>query len=671
MKSFIHTLLRPFLLLALLGVSGSAVATTIARNDVLTVDGITYQCVEVSGTTYKLAVLKVTSASSHVTGGVVTIPATVVYGDKTCTVTQVGVWNGNNNLTTWSADITGVAFAAPEQIKIFSILALKGSGITTVEIPSGCDSVQVEAFRQATHLARFTVAAGNRHFAADADGVLYNKDMTELLAVPVAWDYMKTNSTNRYAIREGVKRIRNYAFQNPAAYGDGRRLNTLVLPASLERFDNGASPGPFSWTQISRIEVADGNQHFSEKDGFLLSKDGTKCYYVTRNHYWAYGKATELKIPDGVTELCSFACYNLPGSYTTLNLNQVETVDVNGVLNCYSFNQVVMGGKLTTVEGGINGGTHINDYEIDPQNPNYTVVDGVVYTKNLKHIVLFPIAKTGDWQIPEGVETIEENVFNRCWLTSITVPTTVTTFKKSMQNCPNLKKVIFASPSHITSLPDNNFTNSALEEITIPDQVTTFGTALRGCSELHKVVIPDGSQLRTIAGSAFTGTALETLAFEGSCDNLTTIGPSAFSGLTTLRQCYNLPPSITSIGAGAFNGCTLLDTLSFAAGSHLTTIGYQALRRTALRYISLPSGLTTLQQEAFADCDHLQTITLPAATNSVDPRAFSSCDSLTRRAATTPPMRRWPACSSTRRRRASSSSHPERATATSSCCRRR
>ncbi len=64
--------------------------------------------------------------------------------------------------------------------------------------------------------------------------------------------------------------------------------------------------------------------------------------------------------------------------------------------------------------------------DIDPGNPYYKSIDGVLFNKNGTEIIHCPTSKTGKYIIPESVKSINGNVFYDCQrLTSISIPTNI------------------------------------------------------------------------------------------------------------------------------------------------------------------------------------------------------------------------------------------------------
>ena len=102
--------------------------------------------------------------------------------------------------------------------------------VEVVNVPASVDEC-TDAFR-GNRLTAVNVDPANKQYASDEYGVLYNKEMTELLCYP------KGNPRDRYRVPDGVTAISDYSITNTA-------LNVISLPASLvdsppfSIFDNG------------------------------------------------------------------------------------------------------------------------------------------------------------------------------------------------------------------------------------------------------------------------------------------------------------------------------------------------------------------------------------------------------------------------------------------------
>ncbi len=98
--------------------------------------------------------------------------------------------------------------------------AFAGSDITQIALPASLTSLGENAFFKCYNLTAFEVAQDNTAFTS-VDGVLYNKDMTELINYPV-------KKYGAFTVPESVTHIREYA----AAYNDG--ITELTLGKNVE-----------------------------------------------------------------------------------------------------------------------------------------------------------------------------------------------------------------------------------------------------------------------------------------------------------------------------------------------------------------------------------------------------------------------------------------------------
>ena len=170
-----------------------------------------------------------------------------------------------------------------------------------------------------------------------------------------------------------------------------------------------------------------------------------------------------------------------------------------------------------------------------------------MFDKTKSTIITYPGGKSGEYTIPNSVNTIGGNAFRSCeGLTSVIISDSVTTIGEDA----------FGECTGLTS-------------VTIPDFVSFIGDcAFGGCYGLTSVSI--GHSVTTIGDQAFYGCNITSITIPNS---VITIGAEAFSycyGLTTVT----IPDSVTSIGDGAFMSCIGLTSVTI--GSSVSAIGYCA-----------------------------------------------------------------------------------------------
>lgn len=129
---------------------------------------------------------------------------------------------------------------------------------------------------------------------------------------------------------------------------------------------------------------------------------------------------------------------------------------------------------------------------------------------------------------------------------------------------------------------------------------------------IHNLAFKSCSQLQTVTFA------------EGSA--LASIGDNAFAGCQKLSS-LQLPEGVTEIGRAAFNGCRALREVTVPTGVTEIedfTFGVCA----SLREIHLPEGLTSIGASAFTGCAALTQIVLPDGVTALGTRVFNNCQAL-------------------------------------------
>ena len=154
----------------------------------------------------------------------------------------------------------------------------------------------------------------------------------------------------------------------------------------------------------------------------------------------------------------------------------------------------------------------------------------------------------------------------------------------------------------VTSIGNGAFIAcSSLTEITIPGSVTSIGVqAFEECSSLTEITIPN---------------------------SVTSIGVRAFRNCGNLTE-ITIPDSITSIGAEAFDGTPWLTAKQ--AENPLVIVNHILIDgQTCTGSVLIPSGVTSIGDDAFRNCSSLTEITIPDRITSIGYGAFSYCSNMT------------------------------------------
>jgi hypothetical protein len=100
----------------------------------------------------------------------------------------------------------------------------------------------------------------------------------------------------------------------------------------------------------------------------------------------------------------------------------------------------------------------------------------------------------------------------------------------------------------------------------------------------------------------------EKVLYQGTYYPVTAIGSGAFYNCTALRS-ITLPATLISVEAAAFSNCIDLATINFP--NTLIFIGTSAFASSGLQSVSLPPGLSALAPSTFAHCTGLKVVRLP------------------------------------------------------------
>ena len=262
--------------------------------------------------------------------------------------------------------------------------------------------------------------------------------------------------------------------------------------------------------------------------------------------------------------------------------------------------------------------------------------------------------------LPEGIVSIESNTFNGCTsLASITIPDDIVSIGAyAFSGCKSLASFII--PENVTVIGAGAFKGcTSLTSITIPNSVTSIEEhAFDSCSALSSIDLPDNitsierytfASCTSLANITFpeSVTSIEEYAFY-YCHSLTTInipdtvvkiGNSAFAHCIVLYS-INIPTAAILDG-NPFTSCSGLRTISIAADHPVyevvdnvifdkinkELVYFPATYRIADSY-TIPDGIVSIGQSAFAQCKSLKKLTIPNSVTSIGDNAFMGCDSL-------------------------------------------
>ncbi len=225
---------------------------------------------------------------------------------------------------------------------------------------------------------------------------------------------------------------------------------------------------------------------------------------------------------------CSAKDLYIPATVT--NIGETETSNLGSMYNCKALQNIY----------------------VDEGNTAYCSVDGVLFTKDMQRIAVYPSGNPRkSYTIPQGVEIIGEAAF---WFSE-------------------------------------NLTNLELPETIVkiePDGV-------RGCKGLTQIKLPES--LRILEGNAFM--ACEKLKSIEIPEGITVIPFGCFWSCYALESVH-LPSTVTEIGHYAFAACYPLTEIIFPEG--LLKMGGMCFALCSkLTSVTLPKSLESVKSSVFQD----------------------------------------------------------------------
>lgn len=379
-------------------------------------------------------------------------------------------------------------------------------------------------------------------------------------------------------------------------------MTSLVLSANLKNYDPDVVKG---CTKLQSITVGGSGSGYVTVGSVLFSADMKKLisYPVTLTQ-------TIYTVPEGVTEISAKAFNGNTSLQTIILPASLELIDVQAFKGCSA---------LTTVTFTADGNAYLT---IGAEAFCDTAIASIT--------------------IPARVVSIGNEAF--------AISTTTVSNRK-------LTSVTFEADSVLASIGSGAFRRALIENIVLPDSVTSIGSeAFSECANLTSITMP--ASLETLGSKVFNKCekllavdirgALKTMGAGVFTDckelNRVSFAPEAtvavlacdtFAGCAALRE-VNFHAGLTAIEAPEgsentkrlFGSSPELETVTFAEGSKLITIGEKAFSGTSLSAIEIPSGVVSLDREAFSGTK-LTSIVIPRTVTRLGYNVFSDCKQLT------------------------------------------
>jgi hypothetical protein len=200
-----------------------------------------------------------------------------------------------------------------------------------------------------------------------------------------------------------------------------------------------------------RWELCEGGTLTINGNGSIPNYSGTGAPWYTHRT-----SIVRVVIGNGITTV---------GSYAFAYLTEMKEVSLPGSLTSIG-NYTFMGSGLTSViiPASVSSiGTYVfsscgalTEIRVDAANSFFTSEDDVLFNKQKNMLIAYPSGRTGNYDVPYGVSQIGWGAFGGSALTSVTMPTTLTTIDGwAFWNCVRLETVYI--PASVSVINTNAF----------------------------------------------------------------------------------------------------------------------------------------------------------------------------------------------------------------------
>ena len=151
-------------------------------------------------------------------------------------------------------------------------------------------------------------------------------------------------------------------------------------------------------------------------------------FHIGENAFGFCPVLQSIYIPDkleSIGEWCFKGCQSLTDCVLP---EYLTTIGLNAFSFCESLSSVFIPKSVTLIDAGAFSACYSLDaFHIDSENPTYTAIDGIIFSKDGLTLLEWPAGRGGSYTVHDEVTAIGDSAFlNTDGLTSVTLPASLT-----------------------------------------------------------------------------------------------------------------------------------------------------------------------------------------------------------------------------------------------------
>ena len=223
-------------------------------------------------------------------------------------------------------------------------------------------------------------------------------------------------------------------------------------------------------------------------------------------HYYQniVGVRPVVALPEELTAVATTDGWKIGVAGVDVDSYTVTSIESNAFANSTGLTNLTISKNITSLTGNMfDTCSALNAISVDANNASYSAESGVLFNKNKTEIIKYPVAKSGEYTIPNTVTTIGESAFANAKVTKVKIPTSVETIKtKAFVGCTSLAELTVLDT--VTTIEETAFASTT--KLNVKENSTAHEYAVDNSQNYQLMTAPKWTKVSGTVGENGTVT---------------------------------------------------------------------------------------------------------------------------------------------------------------------